>query len=250
MKIFEITIFGLNIAPSYYWLAYAISFLLGYLLFKKRKTLTITETDSLLLYVFFGVIVWWRMGYVIFYNPGYYLQNLTEIFQIWKWWMSFHWGLLGVIIWVVIFAFRSKNKHKPKYFFQITDNLATVFPIGLFFGRIGNYLNKELLWMKYDWFLAVQKNWYNYFPSPLLESLLEGILLFLITNYFYKRQKNTWITSWIFLVFYSIFRFLVEFVRLPDEQLGYLFLWLTMWQILCIPMFVIWLLIILKLDFE
>ena len=235
MKIFDITLFWIHIAPSYYWLMYALGFIFGYYILKKRKILKEDELDNLVMYIFFGVILGWRIGYILFYDFSYYLSNISQIITVWKGWMSFHgWALLVII---AIYFFGKKYK---KNYLKITDNVVTILPIWLWLWRIGNYLNKELLGKPYSGFLAVEKNWITYFPSPLLEAVLEWLVLYIILNYIFKRSKNPWETSWAFLAFYAIFRFLIEFIRIPDVQIGYIFNLFTMGQILSIPMFIVW----------
>ncbi|MDD2565329.1 MAG: prolipoprotein diacylglyceryl transferase [Candidatus Gracilibacteria bacterium] len=234
MKIFDITLFGIQIAPSYYGLMYAMGFIFGYLILKRRKFLAETELDSLVTYIFFGVILGGRLGYILFYDFSYYLSNPSQLFAVWKGGMSFHGGAIGVIIAMYFFA----KKYKKSYL-KITDNIVTILPIGLGLGRIGNYLNKELLGRTYSGFLAVEKDGAKYFPSPLLEALLEGLVLYFILNYIFKKSKTPGETSGAFLTFYAVFRFLIEFIRVPDIQLGYIFNWLTMGQILSIPMFIV-----------
>lgn len=238
MTIFEIKLFWLTIAPSYYWLMYALGFIFGYLIIKKRWIISEKYLDDLLLYIFVWVVFWWRLGYVLFYNFWEYLQSPINIFKIWEWWMSFH----GWVIWVLLaMALFYKNYNFP--FRKLADQITLILPIWLWLGRIWNYLNQELLWYSpYNGPFAVVKNWVSYFPSPLLEALLEWVLLFIILNLVYQKKKNItpWFISALFLVFYSIFRIFVEiFFRQPDANIGYIFGYFTMWEILSLPMFVV-----------
>ncbi|EKE26040.1 MAG: hypothetical protein ACD_4C00459G0004 [uncultured bacterium (gcode 4)] len=235
MKIFDITIFWIQIAPSYYGLAYALGFILGFYFLKKRKFLSEIDLENLVIYIFFWVILGWRIWYILFYNLDFYISNPFEILAFWHGWMSFH----GWVIWVII-AMLIFSKVNNKNFFDISDNVVCALPIGLFLWRIWNYINKELLWKPYEWFLAVYKDWIWYFPSPLLEAFLEWIILFFLLNHFYRKRKYKWEIWWYFLFFYGIFRFSVEFIRIPDSQIWYVFWWLTLWQILSIPMIIIW----------
>ncbi|MDD5197641.1 MAG: prolipoprotein diacylglyceryl transferase [Candidatus Gracilibacteria bacterium] len=232
MSIFSITLFGIHIAPSWYGLMYALGFIVGYYLLKRRKILSESELDSLMLYVFLGVLLGGRIGYVLFYNLPYYLAHFVEILYTWQGGMSFHGGVIGVILAMIFFA----RMHR-KSFLIIADSVTSILPIGLGLGRIGNYLNGELLgFANYIGPFAVEKNGVSYFPSPLLEATLEGVVLFGIL--FLLRQKNIFsgkIAS-SFLIWYGIFRFCIEFVRTPDVGLGYLAFGLTMGQILSIPM--------------
>jgi len=235
MTIFNITLFWIHIAPTWYGFMYALAFLSGYYILLKRKILTEKELESLVLHVFFGVFLWGRLWYVLFYNPLYYFAHPVEIFYTWHWGMSFHGGVIGVIVAMITFAYVHK-----KSFLAIADSVTSILPIWLWLGRIGNYLNKELLWFSpYTGPLAVVKNGISFFPSPLLEALLEGILLFIILNFFGNKNKFPGKVATSFLIWYGIFRFGAEYLRTPDVHIWYLALGLTMWQILCIPMIVI-----------
>lgn len=244
MKIFDFTFYWIHISPSYYGLAYAISFIIWYIILKKRKFIKEDNLDSLLMYIFFWVIFWWRLWYILFYNFSYYFENPLKIFYFWNWWMSFHWWVIWVMLAVFIFSIKhhwNENIILKRFYLILTDNIVTVLPIWLGFWRIGNYLNKELLWMQYNWFLAVEKNWISYFPSPLLESFFEWIILFFILRFIFIKSKFLWETSWAFLFYYWIFRFFIEFIRLPDVQIGYILNYFTLWQVLSIPMILFWL---------
>ena len=179
MTIFELNIFWVHIAPTYYWLMYAIGFLIWYYIILKRWVLSSQKVESLFIYIFLWVVLWGRLWYVLFYNLDYYLQNPVSILYFMEWWMSFHWGVLWVILAMILFS-----KVQKESFLKVADEVTSVLPIWLFFWRIWNYLNKELLWfLGYNWPLAV-KIWENsYFPSPLLEEFL-GFLW----NYFLGLQ--------------------------------------------------------------
>lgn len=233
MKIFEITLFGITFGPTYYALMYIIGFIIAwYFLKKKIKWRNEEEFDTLMLYSILGVILWGRIWYVILYDLGYYLNNISEIISIWKGGMSFHGGLIGVIIWVYMFS-RKYNYN----LWNILDSIAIIAPIGIGLGRIGNYINNELFWYSwYYWPFAMQKDWISYFPSPLLEMLLEWGVLFVILFILYKKTdfyKRRWLLSGVFLVGYAIARIISEFFRLPDIQIGYLFNThtITLWMV-------------------
>ena len=240
-------IFTLEI--RWYSLAYIAGILIGWFLSKKIfiSTEKIKENfDDYLTYLILGIIIGGRLGYVFFYNFGYYSQNLNEIIMIWQGGMSFHGGLLGVIL--VTFLFAKKNNHNP---FEYLDIVALVSPIGIFFGRIANYINSELYGIetKMPWavkFIKVDDLFRH--PSQLYEAALEGLILFIILLYFrYKGfLKIPGTISGIFLTFYSFFRFIVEFFRVPDEQLGYLFFNLTMGQIISLIFFIVGIYLIFK----
>ncbi len=240
-------IFTLEI--RWYSLAYIAGILIGWFLSKKIfiSTEKIKENfDDYLTYLILGIIIGGRLGYVFFYNFGYYSQNLNEIIMIWQGGMSFHGGLLGVIL--ATFLFAKKNNHNP---FEYLDIVALVSPIGIFFGRIANYINSELYGIetKMPWAVKFTKvdNLFRH-PSQLYEAALEGLILFIILLYFrYKGfLKIPGTISGIFLTFYSFFRFIVEFLRVPDEQLGYLFFNLTMGQIISLIFFIIGIYLIFK----
>ena len=240
-------IFTLEI--RWYSLAYIAGILIGWFLSKKIfiSTEKIKESfDDYLTYIILGIIIGGRLGYVFFYNFVYYSQNLNEVIMIWQGGMSFHGGLLGVIL--ATFLFAKKNNHNP---FEYLDIVALVSPIGIFFGRIANYINSELYGIetKMPWAVKFTKvdDLFRH-PSQLYEAALEGLILFIILLYFrYKGfLKIPGTISGIFLTFYSFFRFIVEFFRVPDEQLGYLFFNLTMGQIISLIFFIIGIYLILK----
>ena len=155
-----------------------------------------------------------------------------DIFKIWQGGMSFHGGLLGVIVSSYIFA--KKNNQNP---FSYLDQVSLVAPIGIFFGRLANFINSELYGKASDvpWsVIFIKVDNLSRHPSQLYEAILEGIVLFLILIYFIDRNylKKPGLISGLFLIFYSLFRFFIEFFRIPDEQIGYLILNLTMGQII------------------
>ena len=247
MKIFDITLFWIHIAPSYYWLMYALGFLAWYYIIKYRKQIPEKILDDLLIYIVLWVVLWWRLGYVLFYNFSYYLNNPINIFKVWEGGMSFH----GWVIWVIIAMILFSKKYKIN-FYKLADQIALVLPIWLGLWRIWNYLNKELLgFSPYYWPLNI--NWR--FPSPLLEMFLEWIILFIILNYLYikiplskpfpQREKGLvrfdWQIASLFLIFYWIFRIFVEaFFRMPDDFIWYIWWYFTLWEIYSLPMIIIW----------
>lgn len=244
MTIFEITLFGLKIAPTYYWLMYALSFLVGYFILQKRNAIDKSKMDDLFLYIFLWVVLWGRLWYIFFYDFSNYFSNPIDIIKVWEWWMSFHGWVIWVILAMLIFAKKIKVD-----FLKLADQITLVLPIWLWLGRIWNYLNKELLWYSdYNWFLAVYIDNTWYFPSPLLEAFLEWLVLFLILNYFYiKWFLKKWQIASLFLIFYAIFRLFVEiFFREPDAHIGYIFWYFTMWELLSFPMFLVWIILFLR----
>ena len=219
----------------WYSLAYIIGILLGWVLSKKIfiKNLEINKKfDDYISYLIIGIIVGGRLGYIVFYNFNYYLNNILDIFKIWEGGMSFHGGLIGVICASIVFA----KKNKQDYFLY-TDVVALAAPIGIFFGRLANFVNSELYGSPTEvpWAVTfVQVDNLSRHPSQLYEAVLEGIILFLILIYFRKKNylEKPGLISALFLILYSIFRFIIEFFRVPDEQLGYLILSLSMGQII------------------
>jgi phosphatidylglycerol:prolipoprotein diacylglycerol transferase len=257
MSIFEISIFGFNIAPKWYWAMYAFGFIICYTFMKKWGKLSNVQLDSLLIFVFFWVILGWRLGYILFYSIDYYLAHPFEIFSVWNGWMSFHGWLLGVIVAVVLF---SKKYSLP--FFQITDSLAIIVPVAIGLWRLGNYLNNELLgYSPYYGPFAMFKNWIPHFPSPLFEMLLEWIVLTIFMlmwayqlKYFSQKKSDAslrnGILSGLFLIGYWFLRIISEVYRLPDVHIWYLFWtnWLTLWAVYTFPLLLIgfWIIYITK----
>ncbi|WP_440669951.1 prolipoprotein diacylglyceryl transferase [Candidatus Pelagibacter sp. HIMB1483] len=225
----------LSIEIRWYSLAYIIGILLGWILSKKifiSNPKVNEKFDDYITYLILGIIIGGRLGYVLFYNLSFYFNNPLDIFKIWEGGMSFHGGVIGIIIGTILFA-----KKNNQNLFNYLDVVAFVAPIGIFFGRIANFINSELYGTETNVVWAVKfiqiDNLYRH-PSQLYEALFEGIILFLILIYFRKKHfaKNPGFISGIFLIFYSIFRFTIEFYRVPDEQLGYLLFHLTMGQII------------------
>ena len=219
----------------WYSLAYITGIIIGWSLCKKiliKKSNINEKFDDYITYLIIGIIVGGRLGYIVFYNFNYYLHNVSDIFKIWQGGMSFHGGLLGVIIASIIFA--KKNNQDP---FVYMDLVSLVAPIGIFFGRLANFINSELYGTTTNvpWSVTFVKiDNLSRHPSQLYEAILEGIILFLILMYFRKKNYLTkpGLISGLFLIFYSTFRFFVEFYRVPDEQIGYLIFNLSIGQII------------------
>ncbi len=230
-----IQIFSIDI--RWYSLAYVIGILFGWILSKK---IFITDDelkekfDDYLTFLILGIIVGGRVGYILFYNLNYYSNNIFDIFKIWQGGMSFHGGLIGIIIVSIWFAKRNNQNA-----FNYLDIVSLVAPIGIFFGRIANFINSELYGNETNVFWAVKfirvDNLYRH-PSQLYEAIFEGLILFFILIYFRNKgfMRTPGFISSLFLIFYSFFRFMIEFFRVPDEHLGYLFLNLTMGQIISV----------------
>ncbi|HET6468520.1 MAG TPA: prolipoprotein diacylglyceryl transferase [Geminicoccaceae bacterium] len=229
-------------AIRWYALAYIVGLVLGWRLLRRIVArpgwlLTPTDIDDLLFYATLGVILGGRLGYVLFYQPGHYLAHPHEILYVWQGGMSFHGGLIGVLIAAALFA---RSRDVP--FLEVGDGLAIVTPIGLFFGRIANFINAEL------WGRVTDVPWGVIFPgagpqprhpSQLYEAVLEGLVLFAVMWWLASRARNPrerGLLSGVFLIGYALGRIFVEFFREPDAHLGYLVGGLTMGQILSLPM--------------
>ena len=226
-------VFSLEI--RWYSLAYIIGISLGWLYCKKKliKDQNILDIfDDYITYLIIGIILGGRIGYALFYNFGYYLNNPIEILMVWNGGMSFHGALIGVIVASKLFSI----KHKVNQFIFL-DLVALSAPIGIFFGRIANFINSELYGRTTDVPWSVQFTVIDNIkrhPSQLYEALLEGIILFFVLNHFFKKNylNRPGQISALFLFFYSLFRFFVEYFRSPDPQIGFLILNLTLGQLI------------------
>ena len=224
----------------WYSLSYIFGIIFGWIycknkLIKDEKLLNLF--DDLITYLIIGIILGGRIGYILLYNFNYYIENLSEILIIWHGGMSFHGGLLGVILATILFS----KKHKLDSFIFL-DLISLVAPIGLFLGRIANFINSELYGRETDVFWSVK--FINIddiprHPSQIYEALFEGLVLFFLLNYLTKKKgfSTPGIISSIFLIFYSLFRFVLEFFRAPDYQIGYLIYQLTLGQFISIIFF-------------
>ena len=226
----------------WYSLAYIAGIIIGWLLCKKvliQKSDINEKFDDYITYLVIGIIIGGRLGYIIFYNFSYYINNFFDIFKVWEGGMSFHGGLIGIIVASILF---SKKNNQDSFLYM--DLVSLVAPIGIFFGRLANFINSELYGTPTDipWAVTfIQVDNLSRHPSQLYEAILEGVILFLILMYFKNKDylKKPGLISGLFLIFYSIFRFFIEFVRVPDEQLGYLIFELSMGQIISLIFFVI-----------
>ncbi len=232
-----------SIEIRWYSLAYIFGIILGWYYCKKiliHENRTKQEFDDLISFIIIGIIIGGRIGYVLFYNIEYYSKNLIEILYLWKGGMSFHGGAVGVFLAIFIYS-----KYIKKNFFIFTDLVSAASPIGIFFGRIANYINSELYGKatSLPWSVIYLKvDQLKRHPSQIYEALLEGLILFLLINYLIIKKnflKTHGLISAIFLIFYSISRFFIEFFREPDEQMGYLFFNLTMGQYLSLLFLII-----------
>ncbi len=221
-----------------YLLAFVLVLVLGRWRIRQRPEAGwhVRQLDDILSWGVLGVVLGGRLGYVLFYKPGYYLTHPLEIFYVWQGGMSFHGGFLGVLLAMWLFA-----RHEGKPWLAVTDFIAPLVPLGLGAGRIGNFINGEL------WGRPTDVPWAMVFPnvdmlprhpSQLYEFGLEGLTLFTLLWFFSARPRPLGAVSALFLIGYGSFRFLVEFSREPDDFLGLLAMGLSMGQWLSLPMIV------------
>jgi phosphatidylglycerol:prolipoprotein diacylglycerol transferase len=245
------------LAVHWYGAMYLVGFVGGWWLGRVRAAKpdsgwTPQQVDDLLFYITLGVVLGGRLGYVLFYGFADLQRDPLSILRIWQGGMSFHGGLIGVLIAMWLFG----RRHQ-KGFFQATDFIAPLIPIGLGAGRIGNFINGELwggpgsvpwaMQVSCERFVALCQDKLQLpagtlmspplHPNQLYEALLEGVVMFLILWIYSAKPRPAMAVSGLFLICYGVFRFAIEFVRMPDAHLGYLaFDWLTMGQILTFPM--------------
>ena len=238
---FDPVIFHLGpFQPRWYGMMYVFGILTGWLLGRSRakregSPMSLEAFDSLITYCVLGVVLGGRTGYVLFYNLSYFLAYPLKVFAVWEGGMSFHGGLLGVIF--ALWAFARRHGLGLR---QVTDFVAPLVPPGLFFGRLGNFINGEL------WGRTTDVPWAMVFPgggavprhpSQLYEAALEGVVMFAALWTYSAKPRGTGRVSGLFLLLYALFRFSLEFVRQPDVQLGFVaFGWMSMGQVLCLPM--------------
>ena len=232
------------VAIHWYGLTYLVAFGLFMWLGAKRVQLlqfasrgwSRRDVEDLLFYGVLGVVIGGRLGYVLFYKPGYYAAHPFEVFAVWKGGMSFHGGMLGVIAAMAVFA-RSRGRQ----FLDVTDLIAPCVPTGLASGRIGNFINAELPGRLADPSLPWGMVYPNAGPLPrhpssLYQFALEGLLLFVLLWFYAKKPRGLGQVSGAFLFGYGVLRFIAEYFREPDDFLGLLALNLSMGQWLCVPM--------------
>lgn len=227
------------LAVRWYGLMYLLGFGLAWWLGLRRiaqgrAPIDRRQFDDLIFYAVLGVILGGRLGYVLFYKPGYYASHPLEILAVWQGGMSFHGGMLGVLLAMALAA----RKHHVDYL-RLTDFVAPLVPLGLAAGRMGNFINGEL------WGRPTDLPWGMVFrnagdvprhPSQLYEFGLEGLVLFALLWWFSSKPRSRGQVSAMFLIGYGCLRFVAEFAREPDSFLGYLALGMTMGQWLCVPM--------------
>ncbi len=242
----------------WYGLMYLLAFLSFFLLGRKqisqsiqRNNINKKNLDDLMIYGMLGVILGGRLGYIVFYQLDYFINNPIDILAVWKGGMSFHGGLIGVIVALFIYCFlnksiKIKSIQNEKFFTRflvITDFVAPLVPLGLFFGRIGNFINGELYGR------VIESNavyWAMIFPqsgtldprhpSQIYQALSEGLILFFLLFLLSQKKRQLGFLSSMFLIGYGISRYLIEYFREPDVFLGYVFFDFTMGQILSLPM--------------
>ena len=238
----------------WYSLAYIFGILIGWwlgkrVILKKFQNLNfdIKEFDNLITYIIISILLGGRIGYVLFYNFGYYLSNPSDIFKIWEGGMSFHGALIGIILGTYWFSIK-KNIQT----FFLLDIIAYVAQIGIFFGRVANFIKGELVGKTTNIFWGIIfpniDNKVRH-PSQLYEAFLEGIILFIIMNLIlFRKNYKIGTCSYVFLIFYGIFRIFSEFFREPDAQIGFLFNLISMGTILSFFMILAGTIIFLKKD--
>jgi phosphatidylglycerol---prolipoprotein diacylglyceryl transferase len=227
----------------WYGIMYLVGFVgfwwLGYLRAQQpHSPVKPQQIGDMLFYGVLGVILGGRIGYIVFYGLSDFMENPLILFRIWEGGMSFHGGLIGVVIAAWVYS----RRHEIG-FVRLCDFVAPMVPIGLGAGRVGNFINGEL-WgapTSLPWGMVVPGTGPEpRHPSQLYEALLEGLVLFVILWLFSRKPRPTGAVCGLFLVLYGVFRFMVEFVRLPDLHIGYLaFGWLTLGQVLTLPMIVV-----------
>ncbi|UTA48115.1 prolipoprotein diacylglyceryl transferase [Simiduia sp. 21SJ11W-1] len=242
-----VELFGSSWGPlsvHWYGLMYLAAFLCAGFIANRRarkahSPVTPAQVEDLIMYGAFGVILGGRFGYVLFYNFDRFLEDPLWLIRIWEGGMSFHGGLLGVLIAMFVYGRRINRG-----FFQITDFIAPIVPLGLGFGRLGNFIGQELWGRQTDgpWGMVFPRDpeALARHPSQLYQAALEGLLLFIILIWFSAKPRPRMAVSGLFLVCYGSFRFLVEFVREPDNHINFdLFGWVTRGQVLSAPMILI-----------
>ena len=227
-----------------YW--YSLSYLFGFVFSYYYVKFVLNEDfvnmdfkifEDFIGWAVLGVIFGGRIGYVIFYNLNFYLENPIEILKIWQGGMSFHGGLLGVILSIFFFS-----KSKKINFLDLLNLVSSCAPIGLFLGRLANFVNRELIGRptNSDWGVIFFENDVLRHPSQIYEAIFEGLIIFFVIFYIIKKKYYRFLNiSSLFLIMYGIFRFTIEFYREPDSHLGFIFMNISMGQLLCLPMILI-----------
>jgi phosphatidylglycerol---prolipoprotein diacylglyceryl transferase len=241
----DLTRIGLPLQIHWYGLTYLVAFglFLWLATIRARKPWyaedgwTRRDVEDMLFFGVMGVVIGGRLGYVLFYKPGWYLQHPLEIFAVWKGGMAFHGGMLGVAAAMLLFSLR-----RGRSFLQVTDLIAPCVPTGLASGRIGNFINGELWGRAADpglpWAMVFPQSGLEIarHPSQLYQFGMEGLLLFALLWFYARRERPIGQVTGAFLFGYGMFRFIAEYFREPDSFLGLLALNMSMGQWLCVPM--------------
>ena len=238
----ELSIYDYSIAIYWYGIAYVVGIFLAQFVAKKIENkyrlagLSNNDFDKLIVYLIFGIILGGRIGYVTFYMPYLFITDFFEVFNIRGGGLSFHGGLIGVAFAILLFCMQTK-----KEFWRVNDLIACVAPIGIFCGRIANFVNAELVGRKTNVAWGVIFPYYDSprHPSQLYEAFAEGLLLFILLQLalqlgFGKYKKGQF--TGLFLILYGLFRFILEFYRQPDNHVGFFFSYFSMGQLLSVPM--------------
>ncbi len=238
------------IQVAWYGLMYLLGFVAAYwLAIKKTKQewspLAHDHVEDLIFYSAIGVIIGGRLGYMFFYDATSLSTDplgwLARVPQIWKGGMSFHGGFIGVILAVKIFSTNARAD-----FLEVIDFVAPLVPIGLGLGRLGNFINNELWGKTTDFFLGFLVEGVVRHPTQLYEAVLEGLILFMILWIYSLEKRRRGMVAATFLFYYGLFRIFIEFFRIPDSHIGYLYSdWLTLGQLLSLPMLILGLWIII-----
>ncbi len=239
-------LFGRTIGPIdvhwyglMYLAAFAAAWVLGvYRAQQAHSPISKSQMEDLVFYGAMGIVLGGRVGYVLFYSFAEFLDNPITLIKVWEGGMSFHGGLIGVIVAINMYAKKVQRK-----FIDVMDFTAPLVPLGLGFGRIGNFIGGEL------WGRATDVSWGMVFPkdpdqlvrhpSQLYQAFFEGLVLFCVLFFFSRKPRPRYTVSALFLICYGVFRFGVEFVRQPDAHIGFMFGWMTRGQLLSLPMIVI-----------
>lgn len=232
------------VAIRWYSMAYLFGLLIGWFLLsrnvqKNNLKLSKENMEDLVFYVTLGIILGGRLGYVLFYGNGVFWRHPLQIFAIWHGGMSFHGGIAGVIISLWVYARKIKMP-----FLQVTDLVVLYVPIGIFLGRLANFVNDELWGRPSDvpWAVKFPSGGYvPRHPSQLYEALAEGVVMFIVLNWLWRYKsvrEKTGLVSAVFAILYAVFRMSMEQFRQPDAQLGFFFDFITMGQMLSLPLLI------------
>ena len=228
-----------HITIYWYGLMYLLSFIIGFYLFVKRNPdYSYKRAELLVQYVALGTLVGGRVGYIVLYDLHSFLHDPKILFMIWQGGMSFHGGLIGVLLAVWLFA-----KKSSEYYLSVIDRIAPIVPLGLFFGRLGNFINAEhyghITELPWGIYFSKVDNFARH-PSQLYEAFFEGIVLFIVLWFFSKKSRPRGHVAGVFLICYACARFICEYFRTPEVLNAWLdFLHLTSGQLLSVPMLLV-----------